>query len=110
MNDRDRTYLSHIRDCVRAIREYTTDGKQAFLASRLHQDAVYRNFEIIGEAGNRLSEDVKNCGTLPWNDIKAFRNFLIHQYNDIRPSLVWTVIEEELPALEAHVNALLSED
>ncbi|CAA7626921.1 DUF86 domain-containing protein [Magnetospirillum sp. UT-4] len=110
MNERDRTYLSHIRDCIRTIREYTAPGKDAFLASRMCQDAVFRNFEIIGEAGSRLSSEVRSCGAVPWADIKAFRNFLIHQYTDIRPSLVWKVIEEDMPALETHVLALLAEE
>ena len=96
---RDRTHLSHIRDRIASIQDYTRQGK----------DAVYRKFEIIGEASNRLSDEVKICGRIPWDDIKVFRNFLIHQYNDIRPSLVWEAVENDLPALDAHVNALLSD-
>ena len=107
MNERDWTHLSHIRDSIAAIRDYTVDGEMAFLRSRLHQDAVMRNFEIIGEAGSRLSSEVKNCGDIPWADVKAFRNFIAHQYEDVRPSLVWQVIVKDLPALEAPVKALL---
>jgi uncharacterized protein with HEPN domain len=108
VNERDRTHLGHIRDRIAAIRDYTVDGELAFLGSRLHQDAVIRNFEIIGEAGSRLSAEVKSCGDIPWAEVKAFRNFIAHQYEDVRPSLVWQVIVKDLPSLEAHVKALLA--
>jgi uncharacterized protein with HEPN domain len=47
--------LGHIADSVAAIESYTVSGRDAFLADRLIQDAVIRNFEIIGEAASRLS-------------------------------------------------------
>ena len=45
----------YMRDCCIQIREYTVIGRAAFLASRLHQDAGIRNFQIIGEASKKLS-------------------------------------------------------
>jgi uncharacterized protein with HEPN domain len=108
VNDRDRTYLGHIQDCIAAIREFSAIGKEAFVKSRLHRDAVMRNFEIIGEASTRISKETKDRGNIPWAEIKALRNLLIHQYTDIRPDLIWQVIVDDLPALEAHVLDLLS--
>jgi uncharacterized protein with HEPN domain len=107
MNERDQTYLRHILDSIRAIRTYTSGGELHFLSSQLHQDAVIRHFQIIGEAGSRLSEDIRECGEIPWKDVKAFRNFIVHQYMDIRPALVWRVVANDLPVLEGHVRALL---
>ena len=109
MIGRDRTYLIHIRDAIASIRDYTSGGEPAFMSSRLHQDAVMRNFEIVGEAGGRLSKDLRDNSPVAWQEIKAFRNFLAHQYMDVRPAMVWRIIANDLPALEAHVLRLLSE-
>ena len=48
--NKDRLYLESIRDCLERIAEYTAGGEQEFLASRLIQDGVVRNLEVIGEA------------------------------------------------------------
>jgi len=108
VNARDRTYLIHIRDAIALIREYTAGSEQAFMSSRLHQDAVMRNFEIVGEAGGRLSKELRDNSPVACQEIKAFRNFLAHQYMDVRPAMVWRIITNDLPALEAHVLSLLT--
>ena len=51
----DRPYLAHIADSITAIETYVVGGRDVFLVERLIQDAVVRNFEIIGEAAGRLS-------------------------------------------------------
>ena len=48
-----RVYLAHILECLVRIEDYTRDGKEGFLAKRVIQDAVARNFEIMGEAARR---------------------------------------------------------
>ena len=57
----------------------------AFLASRLHQSAVIRSLEIIGEAASKVSGDLKAVHSeIPWRDIVAMRHRLIHGYADVR--------------------------
>ena len=46
----NRVYLLHIRECIGHIREFTASGREDFLRDRKTQDAVLRNFEIIGKA------------------------------------------------------------
>jgi len=43
-------YVTHILDAISKIESYTSDGRDEFFNSPLHQDAVVRNLEIIGEA------------------------------------------------------------
>ena len=57
----DRLYLSNIKECIEQIDSYTVDGKDVFLQRRMVQDAVIRNFEIIGEATKRLSVGLKTA-------------------------------------------------
>lgn len=49
-----RVYLAQILECITRIVTYTAGGKQRFLNDPLVQDAVIRNFEIIGEAAKRI--------------------------------------------------------
>ena len=59
----DRLYLSNIKECIEQIDSYTVDGKDVFLQRRMVQDAVIRNFEIIGEATKRLFSRFENCSS-----------------------------------------------
>jgi uncharacterized protein with HEPN domain len=64
--------------------QFTTDSKTV--------DAVIRNFEIIGEAGNRLPEDFKETHPeIDWHRIRGFRNRIVHDYFGIDYSIVWTI-------------------
>ena len=51
----ERVYVGHIRDALNDIEQYTSVGRDAFMAERMRQDAVIRNLEIIGEAVKQLS-------------------------------------------------------
>jgi Uncharacterized conserved protein len=63
-------------------------------------DAVIRNFEIIGEAANRLEEAYKVINPdIEWNHLRGFRNRVIHEYFGIDLEIVWQIIEEDLPNL-----------
>jgi uncharacterized protein with HEPN domain len=78
-----------------------------FLADRKTQDAVTRNIEIIGEAVRTLSEDFREChADIPWNEIVAMRNVIVHQYFGILPDVVWDVIKNELPVLRSQIAKL----
>jgi uncharacterized protein with HEPN domain len=105
----DRPYLAHIADAIAAIDTYVAGGRETFLRERMTQDAVVRNFEIIGEAAGRLSPALREDSTVPWARVIAFRNRLIHGYWSIDLHLVWDVIEHELPTLKAAVDRLLAE-
>ena len=105
----DRPYLSHIADAIAAIDTYVAGGRETFLRERLIQDAVVRNFEIIGEAASRLSPAQREDSAVPWARIIAFRNRLIHGYWSIDLHLVWDVIEHELPTLKVVVDRMLAD-
>lgn len=63
-------------------------------------DAVVRNFEIIGEAANRISEDFKEKHLdIDWYRIRGLRNRIVHEYFGIDYSIVWLIKETFLPNL-----------
>jgi uncharacterized protein with HEPN domain len=100
--------LGHILDSIAAIETYTGSGRNAFMADRLIQDGVIRNFDIIGEAANRLSPSVRSQPNIAWGKIIAFRNRLIHAYWSVDLALVWDVIQNDLPGLKAEALRLLA--
>jgi uncharacterized protein with HEPN domain len=105
----DRLYLEHILDSIGAIEIYVAGGKNSFLNERMIQDAVIRNFEIVGEAANRLSPELRAATPTPWKRIIAFRNRLIHAYWGVDLILVWDVIANELAPLKLEAARLLKE-
>jgi len=104
----DRPYLGHIADSIAAIESYVAGGRETFLQERLIQDAVIRNFEIIGEAAGRLSAELRSRENVPWGRIIAFRNRLIHGYWSVDLLLVWDVVTNDLPLLKDEVRRLLA--
>ena len=105
----DQPYLGHIADSIAAIENYVAGGRDAFMKERLVQDAVIRNFEVIGEAATRLSPPVRDRSRDVWSKVIAFRNRLIHGYWSVDPLLVWDVVENDLPRLKTEVASLLAE-
>jgi len=62
--------------------------------------AVERNFEIIGEAASRISEEYKlSHPEIEWRILKDFRNFIIHEYFGINNEIVWDTIQLRLTDL-----------
>jgi uncharacterized protein with HEPN domain len=103
-----RVYLAQIQERIGRIRQYATPGRDAFLKDQMAQDAVIRNFEVIGEAAKRISEPYRQAHPeVPWRSLAAFRDVLIHHYEGISLPRVWHTIEEDLPGLERAIEALL---
>lgn len=81
------------------IMEYTNGlTYEQFLSDSKTIDAVIRNFEIIGEAANRLSEEFKDKNPeIEWHRLRGFRNRIVHDYSGIDYGIVWQVKEKFLP-------------
>lgn len=86
-------------------------GFEEFKADRRTRQLVERNFEIIGEAVNRLRRHAPGVveQISASNQIVGFRNQLSHGYDRIDYSIVWRAVQETLPVLRAEVGALLRE-
>jgi len=61
---------------------------------------VIREFEIIGEAVGKLPDDLKaQAPAVAWQDLKDFRNLLVHEYFGVDMAIVWEVVQSDLPVL-----------
>jgi uncharacterized protein with HEPN domain len=106
----DSLYSGNIKECIERIESYTRDGKEAFMQNPMIQDAVIRNFEIIGEATKRLFPDLRAAyPNIPWQQIAGFRDVLIHDYLKVNLNRVWGVIELSLPELKITVEEILQD-
>lgn len=103
-----RVYLAQILERIDRIKEYTADGKQAFFTDRRTQDAVIRNFEVIGEAAKRIPEEYRQeQPAIPWRELSGFRDVLIHQYEGVSIAEIWQIIEKHLEPLRQAITAIL---
>jgi uncharacterized protein with HEPN domain len=106
----DRLYLVHILDCIDHILQFTSDGKNSFLADRKTQDAVLRNLHTLSESIQRISADTKlKYPEVPWREISAFRNVVVHDYLGIELERIWDIIERDLPPLKMHIKSIIGE-
>jgi uncharacterized protein with HEPN domain len=74
-----RVYLVHIVECAAKIRFYISTGEESFQRDTMIQDAVIRNFEVIGQAIKRLPDEYRSSHPeIPWRLMAGFRDVLIH--------------------------------
>ncbi|MCX2863582.1 DUF86 domain-containing protein [Paucibacter sp. PLA-PC-4] len=104
-------YLGHILDAIDRILRYTADLDEAgFLASEMVQDAVIRNFEIVGEACRNIERHCESFALahpeLPLAVAYEMRNALAHGYFSVDLRIVWKTIHADLPHLQNLVRTL----
>ena len=105
-------YLGHILDAVQRINDYVTDmDEAAFIKDHKTQDAVIRNFEIIGEACNNISKHhavfAAAHANVPWGIAYEMRNALAHGYFKVDLEIVWNTIHRDLPGLARQIADVL---
>ncbi len=82
-----------------------------FIADDRTIDAVVRNFEIIGEAASRVDEGFQlSAPFIPWQQLRGYRNRLIHEYFGVDYTIVWDIIRLELDDLLKEIEDLLNDN
>ncbi len=111
MSPRDeRAFLEDMLARIEMVAEFTSAGRDAFMQSRMMQEAVIRSLEIIGEASRSISEELQSTHSeVPWRQIAAFRNFVIHVYWDINLERIWQIVENDLSTLKPQLETILRE-
>ena len=107
----DKEFLLDIREAIERINAYIGEMKyEDFRQEMKTQDAVVRNFEIIGEAVKNLSKELKKqYKNVEWIEIAGMRDKIIHFYFGVKWSIVWSAIKDKLPGLKANVDTILKE-
>lgn len=104
--------LEDMLEAMEAILSYTEGMEPAdFLEDKLIQDAVIRNFMIIGEAARNLPDKIKDkYQHIPWRKFHMLRNFLAHQYFGVDLHLVWRILKSHLPQHAAHMKHIIRKE
>ncbi len=107
----DRLYLRHILDAIQQVQQYLAGVDwDDFSSTRLVQDGVIRQIEIICEAAKHLSMQTRlKAPHVLWKEIAGMRDKLIHQYFGVDLQAVWLTANDDLPALEKAVTKLIVE-
>ena len=108
MRKDDLVYIDHILICIRKIKKYIKgQTKLGFSKNELIQDAVIRNFEIIGEASKNISNELKKTyPDIPWKEVAGMRDKLIHHYMGVDIDVVWATIKQDIPQLEKALKTI----
>lgn len=106
---RDDAYLLDILLAARKAREFAKDLTwQAFKASDLHQNAIVRTLEIVGEAAGKISPEFRDAHPeVPWQLMVGMRNRLIHDYIHVDLEKVWDTVQRSVPELIRLIEPLV---
>jgi len=110
-----RTDLQFLDDIFQAICNIEEDTEgisfEEYNGDRRRKDAVIRNFEIIGEATKKLSDDLKvRYPTVAWKRIAGLRDVIIHGYFNVDYELIWGLIENTLPGFREDIILIRTEE
>jgi uncharacterized protein with HEPN domain len=106
----DRTYLLHALDAIDRLQTHAKVGRERFLSDRTIQEAVIRNFEVLGEATKNLTAEFKSSHPeVEWKAIAGLWDILIHEYFGVNHLLLWDLLAAEVAPLRAQVEAILAD-
>jgi len=108
--ERDLFRLEHILECSVKIEEPTKrlGSFDNFSQKWIEQDAMTRNFEIIGEAAKNISEEtIQNFPEIEWFKIKGLRNLIAHEYFGIRMETIWDTAVNDIPLLKEQIQKII---
>lgn len=109
MQPRDESYLLDILAACQLIISFIEGIDRATFDSDLKtQSAVIRQFEILGEATKRLSNEIRaSQPEIPWRQMAGMRDVLIHAYDHVNLDQVWFATQTSIPDLTSKIEALL---
>jgi uncharacterized protein with HEPN domain len=100
--------LLDILEAIARIERYVALGKARFLEDELIQVWTVHHLERIGEAAARLGREFHEAHPqVPWQEMVAMRNLLVHEYFSVDLEEVWETAVRDLPLLKAQIQTLL---
>ncbi len=104
--------IQHMINAIEKIFSYTEEvGFEGFMGSDLVQDAVVKNFEVIGEAAYKITSEFKEqYEHIEWSKIQGLRHVLVHDYYMINPEILWNTKEEHLHRLLIDLEEIIESE
>lgn len=109
---RDESYLLDILIFARDASDLSAGlGWDEFKTSRVHQLAISKTLELIGEAASKISSETKAAHPeIPWNEMVGMRNRLVHDYLRVNLQKVWDTIQNDITPLINSIEPLVPQD
>jgi uncharacterized protein with HEPN domain len=112
MSEREwRFYINDMLNFAYNVSTYTEGfTQQEFVDTGLNYDATIRNLELIGEAATHIPAEIRETyRTIPWRQVIATRNKLIHNYLGIDNDTLWSIIQDDISALVDELERIVNE-
>lgn len=105
MINRDLERLNQIIHSIQRIKSIiSSKTKEDFLNSEDMQELVAFNLMNIGENAGKISDEAKNKSLqIPWREISALRNIIVHDYINIQQNIIWNTVQKDIPKLEEDI-------
>jgi uncharacterized protein with HEPN domain len=109
MKDNPKIYLLHILESIEKLEEIRTiTSKEEYIKSWVIQDAILKNFIVIGEAVANIDEEIKlKYHHINWRGAKSLRNFIVHEYFSVDLNFVWETLFETIPSFKNDISEML---
>ncbi len=83
------------------------DTYERFIQSDLHQNAIFKVLEIIGEAASRISDVTREAHPeIPWPNVVGLRNRMVHAYCEVDLDVIWNIVTGDIPGLIAELERI----
>ena len=106
----DRERLEDILEAVARIERYASRGREVFIQDELVQVWIVHHMQIIGEAARKASAALRDSHPeVPWSQVVAMRNILVHDYFGVDIEEVWAAVVRDLPDLKRKIEVILRE-
>ena len=104
--------IRDILESVAAVESYVAGMTfEAFAGDQRTIDAVVRRFTVIGEAASHVPEEIcLRTSKIPWADMRAMRNFVVHEYFGVSDRTLWDTIHVDLPGIVGPLRILLDRE
>ncbi|HWG85714.1 MAG TPA: DUF86 domain-containing protein [Deinococcales bacterium] len=109
-----RDWRDRVRDIIAAAesaRRFAADlPLEQFARDEQRRSAVAYQLMILGEAAGALPPEVRErIRHFPWQELRGLRNRIAHAYFDLEPSIIWAIVQDDLPTVLAEIPRLLDE-
>ena len=109
MHRDDLIRIRHMLDAAKEALSFAKNKTRGdFDSDRMLVLSIVKSIEIVGEAASKVTQETREmCAELPWANIIAMRNRLIHVYFDIDLDRVWDTVTDDLPPLIASLEKVI---
>ncbi len=107
----DKERLEHVLHAIGLIETFTINlSRERFTDDEKTTSACLFQYTVIAEAIGRVDPALLEKYNYPWNKVRSFRNFILHEYHAIEMRVIWDTTKEILPELKKHILEIINNE